>query len=65
MKATVLLESGVQSLFGTRDENLRLLEESFHVELHLGDEGVGISGDDDRVARARRFVQSYADLVHG
>ncbi|MCC7339735.1 MAG: PhoH family protein [Bryobacterales bacterium] len=65
VKATVLLDSGVQPLFGTRDENLHLLEESFHVELHLGDEGIGISGGDDRVARARRFIQNYADFVHG
>ncbi len=60
----MLLGSGVPSLFGTRDENLRLLEESFRVELHLGSEGIGISGDDDRVARARKFIQNYADLVH-
>ncbi|MDZ7636942.1 MAG: PhoH family protein [Bryobacterales bacterium] len=64
MKATVLLGSGVQALFGTRDENLRLLEQSFHVELHLDDEGIGISGDDDRVVRAQSFVQNYADMVH-
>jgi phosphate starvation-inducible PhoH-like protein len=64
VKATVLLGGGVQSLFGTRDENLHLLEESFHVQLHLGNEGVEIAGPEDRVARARRFVQSYADLVH-
>ncbi len=43
---------------------MRLLEDSFHVELHLGDEGIVISGGGERVARATRFVESYANFVH-
>lgn len=34
------------------------------MELHLGNEGIVISGSGDRVVRATRFVESYANLVH-
>jgi phosphate starvation-inducible PhoH-like protein len=51
-------------LFGPRDENLKLLEESFHVELAVGSDAVSIEGAEDRVERVRRFLNTFVDLQH-
>jgi len=66
MKTSVKVEKGVQQLFGTFDENLKLLERSFDVTTHLGDDQLEIEGAESNVQRAQQMVGDYADLVaHG
>lgn len=43
---------------------MRLLEESFHVQLAVNSDHVTIEGPEDRVDRVRRFLNTYVDLVH-
>jgi phosphate starvation-inducible PhoH-like protein len=63
MKASVKIGKGVEELFGTFDENLKLLEKSLQVSTHLVDERLEIEGAEDRVRRAQRVVEEYAELV--
>ncbi len=63
-KALVQVTSGIPALFGTRDENLRLLEDSFHVQLAVNSDNITIEGAQDRVDRVRRFLDNYVDLLH-
>jgi len=60
----VQVSSGIPALFGTRDENLKLLEESFHVQLAVNSDNVTIEGTDERVDRVECFLNTYVDLVH-
>ncbi len=63
MKTSVKIEKGVETLFGTFDENLKLLERSLQVSTHLGDETLEIEGAEGNVHRAERLVTEYTDLV--
>jgi phosphate starvation-inducible protein PhoH and related proteins len=63
MKTRVQLTRGVESLFGTRDENIRLLEQGLNVTTHLLDNELEIDGEELQVARAERIVGDYLDLV--
>jgi len=63
MKTSVKIRDGVANLFGTLDENLKLLEKSLQVSTHLGDEGIEIEGADANVRRAERLVEDYSELV--
>lgn len=58
------VSSGIPALFGARDENLKLLEESFHVQLAVNSDHVTIHGPEERVERVRRFLNTYVDLLH-
>ena len=46
MKTTLALPHGVEVLVGTRDENLRLLEQGFRVRLDVCAEGLKVDGDE-------------------
>jgi phosphate starvation-inducible protein PhoH and related proteins len=63
MKTRVQLTRGVESLFGTRDENIRLLEQGLNVTTQLLDNELEIVGEEPQVARAERIVGDYLDLV--
>ncbi len=63
MKASVRIEKGVEELFGTFDENLRLFEKSFQVSTHLAEDTLEIEGSEGDVNRARNLVEEYSDLV--
>jgi phosphate starvation-inducible protein PhoH and related proteins len=65
MKTRVQLTRGVESLFGTRDENIRLLEQGLNVTTQLLDNELEIDGDEAQVARAERIIGDYLDLVGG
>src|SRR3989442_3040226 len=65
MKTSVQLGKGVEQLFGKFDENLKLLERSFDVSLHLSAEALEIEGADSNVRRATRLVEEYSELVEG
>ena len=63
MKTSVKIGKGIEELFGTLDENLKLLEKSLQVSTHLADETLEIEGAEDRVRRAQRVVEDYTELV--
>ncbi|SNT25383.1 phosphate starvation-inducible protein PhoH [Granulicella rosea] len=59
MKKALEITPGIEPLYGTRDENLRLLEDGLQVVIDLRSDGIHLSGADDRVARA---AQVFADF---
>jgi phosphate starvation-inducible PhoH-like protein len=63
MKASVRISRGVESLFGTRDENIRLLETGLNVNTQLVDSNLEIEGDEENVSRAENILEDYNVLL--
>jgi phosphate starvation-inducible PhoH-like protein len=63
MRVSVEISRGIESLFGTRDENIRLLETSLQITTHLNNDHLEIEGDEANVARAEQILADYAALV--
>jgi phosphate starvation-inducible PhoH-like protein len=63
MKASVRISRGVESLFGTRDENIRLFESGLSVHTQLVDNNLEIEGEAGNVSRAESILEDYAALV--
>jgi phosphate starvation-inducible PhoH-like protein len=63
MKVNVQLSTGIESLFGTRDENIRLIESGLSVQTRVTSDSIEIEGDDDKVLRAESILVDYAQLV--
>ncbi len=63
MKASVQINRGIESLFGTRDENIRIIESGLGVSTHLLDDFIEIQGEETNVTRAERILEDYAALV--
>ena len=61
--ASVQIRRGIESLFGTRDENIRVLEEGFRVRIQLLEDRLEIEGEEPDVARAEEILGDYASLV--
>jgi phosphate starvation-inducible PhoH-like protein len=62
MKARVSLARGLESFFGTRDENVRLLESGLNVTTRLTNDAFEIDGDEYAVARAEAILRDYLSL---
>ena len=64
MRRTVQIAGGVESLFGTLDENVKLLESALHITTHLADDHhLMIEGESNQVDRAVRIVNEYNQLL--
>jgi phosphate starvation-inducible PhoH-like protein len=63
MKHTVRLAGGIAELFGTLDENLKLLESSLNITTRLRDSDLEIEGDPGPVHSATRILDEYNQLV--
>jgi phosphate starvation-inducible PhoH-like protein len=63
MKSTVRISRGVESLFGTRDENIRLIEAGLGVHTQLLDNNLEIEGDPPNVTRAESILEDYNALL--
>src|ERR1700692_3149618 len=64
MRRTVQIAGGVESLFGTLDENVKLLESALHVTTQLqDDQHLAIEGEATQVDRAVRIVTEYSQLI--
>jgi phosphate starvation-inducible PhoH-like protein len=63
MKASVRINRGVESLFGTRDENIRLLESGLNIQTQLVDNNLEIEGEATNVSRAENILEDYNTLV--
>lgn len=62
-KATIAVNRDIQPLFGTRDDNLRMLEQSLGVTTHLSPTNLEIEGDEAQVQRADDIIADYLALV--
>ena len=64
MKSSVQISRGIESLFGTRDENIRLLESELALRTRLVDgDSLEIEGEEAQVHRAERILEDYVSLV--
>ena len=63
MKSSVRISRGVESLFGTRDENIRLIESGLGVHTQLVDNNLEIEGEAENVSRAENILEDYNTLV--
>ncbi len=63
MKQSVALAGGIEQLFGTRDENLKLMESVLGVTTMLRDNQLEIEGEPDAVERAARIIDSYNEMI--
>jgi phosphate starvation-inducible PhoH-like protein len=63
MKTSVQISRGIESLFGTHDENIRLLESGLNVRTALVDDSLELEGGEADVARAGSILEEYASLV--
>ena len=63
MKTSVRIGRGVESLFGTRDENIRLIESGLSVHTQLVDNSLEIEGEASNVSRAESILEDYNALV--
>jgi phosphate starvation-inducible PhoH-like protein len=63
MKVSVQISRGIESLFGTHDENIRLLENGLHVRTQLLDDSLELEGAEEDVARAESLLEEYNSLV--
>ena len=64
MRRTVQIAGGIESLFGTLDENLKLFESALRVTTHLQNDKLSIEGEPAQVERAVRILDEYNELVH-
>jgi phosphate starvation-inducible PhoH-like protein len=63
MRRTVQIAGQVENLFGTLDENIRLLESGLHVTTFLHNNELTVEGDANDVDRAILLIDQYNDLV--
>lgn len=63
MRRTVKIAGGIEPLFGTLDENLKLLECALHVTTHLRDDQMVVEGEPAQVDRAIRILDEYNQMV--
>jgi phosphate starvation-inducible protein PhoH and related proteins len=62
MKKSIEVSSNIETLFGTRDENLHLLEDGLNVTIDLRSHGVEVEGAPRDVARAEQVIADYEHL---
>jgi phosphate starvation-inducible PhoH-like protein len=62
MKKNIEITPNIETLFGTRDENLRLLEDGLNVTIDLKAESVEIEGAARDVSRAEQVFCDYEHL---
>ncbi len=65
MKVVLQSNRGLESFFGTKDENIHLLESGLGVQTRLTHDGLEIDGADEAVARAEQIVSDYLALAAG
>ncbi len=58
----IAITAGIEPLYGTHDENLRLLEDSLHVNIDLRSDGVHVSGDSTSVSRVQQLFSDFEAL---
>jgi phosphate starvation-inducible PhoH-like protein len=62
LKIALEITPNLEPLFGTRDENLRLMEDSLGVQIDLRSDAVHVEGPEDGVTRVQRVFQDFEAL---
>jgi phosphate starvation-inducible protein PhoH and related proteins len=62
LKIALEITPNLEPLFGTRDENLRLMEDSLGVRIDLRSDAVHVEGPDESVARIQGIFQDFETL---
>ncbi len=62
MKIALEITPNLEPLFGTRDENLRLMEDSLGVRIDLRSDAVHVEGPEVGVAKVQRIFQDFEAL---
>ncbi|MBV8629490.1 MAG: PhoH family protein [Silvibacterium sp.] len=62
IKKELDITANLESLFGTRDENLRLMEDMLHVRIDLRSDAVVVEGSGESIARVERIFSDYEAL---
>ncbi len=64
MKTRIQISRGIESLFGTRDENIRLLESALNIRTRLVDgDSLELEGEEPLVQRVVSAFEDYFNLV--
>src|SRR5271167_415622 len=63
MKTNIEISPNIETLFGTRDENLRLLEDGLNVTIGMRPDSIEIEGAPGDVARAGQVFADYQHLL--
>jgi phosphate starvation-inducible PhoH-like protein len=62
LKIALEITPNLEPLFGTRDENLRLMEDKLGVRIDLRSDAVHVEGQEEGVARVQRIFQDFEAL---
>jgi len=62
LNARLEITPHLEPLFGTRDENLRLMEDALGVRIDLRSDAVHVQGPEEAVARVQRIFQDFEAL---
>src|SRR3979490_2900332 len=62
MKKSIGITPNIETLFGTRDENLRVLEDGLNITINLRSNGIESEGAARDVARAEQVFADYESL---
>jgi phosphate starvation-inducible PhoH-like protein len=62
LKIALEITPNLEPLFGTRDENLRLMEDKLGVRIDLRSDAVAVEGPEEGVARVQRIFQDFEAL---
>ncbi|MDE1176511.1 MAG: PhoH family protein [Edaphobacter sp.] len=65
IKQSIEITPGIETLYGTHDENLRLLEDGLHVTIDLRSDAIHVTGTPDEVARVERVFADFESLRKG
>src|SRR5208282_3408464 len=63
MKKNIEISPNIETLFGTRDENLRLLEDGLNVSIAMQADSIEIAGAASDVSRAEQVFADYRHLL--
>jgi phosphate starvation-inducible protein PhoH and related proteins len=64
MKKSIELSANIETLFGTRDENLHVLEDGLNINIDLRSDHIEVEGAPRDVARAEQLFADYDYLRH-
>jgi len=62
LKIALEITPNLEPLFGTRDENLRLMEDSLGIRIDLRSDAVHVEGPEEGVSKVQRIFQDFEAL---
>ncbi len=64
MKKSIEISPNIETLFGTRDENLHVLEDGLNINIDLRSDAIELEGAARDVTRAEQILSDYQQLQH-